>query len=290
MLNFHPLSLADRPLIEAFTNDSPISFYRFSNMYMWRRVMCYRVAEDDGILYLIDAYRGGKTRAFPPFCPPEREKEALSHLLEAVGEPLFVRPMFREQAARIASYFPGAEMAPCRNEFDYLYRTEDLATLAGRRYHAKKNHVNAFLAQNGWEYHQITNETVDFLLSALSSLHEAGLSADLDEEYDANRDLIGQFSSFALRGAVLTLNGKVCALSVGEKIRPDMGLVHIEKADKAVRGAFAAINYLFAKNAFSDVQLLNREEDMGIEGLRKAKESYLPCGYNEVWGVRMIIN
>ncbi len=291
MLSFHPLTISDYPAVAPLTSHSPISFHRFTNMFMWRRVMDYRVCMEDGVFYLIDAYRGGMTCAFPPFCPAEKEKEAILKLKEALGTPLTLRPMDEQTADRITSYFEGAVKNECRNEFDYLYDRDALATLPGRKYHAKKNHVNAFLNTEGWAYHHIdaasSEEELDLLKHALSALYFPGQSRDFDEEYEANCDLISHFRLFSLRAGVLTVGGRPVALSVGEQITLDMALVHIEKADRDTRGAFAAINCLFARNAFPHVTFLNREEDMGIEGLRQAKLSYHPVGFHRVFQVEI---
>lgn len=286
MLSFRELTLQDRALVQRYAGISRISYFQFSNMYMWRAPMHYRICEQDGILYLIDQYRDLPLRAFPPFCPTERLGEAIAKLRETLPELEEIRPITSEGAARLSALFPGGEAAPLREQWDYLYRTEDLISLAGRKYHTKKNHLNLFRATYRYEYHDISPDSSEdafrLLFRAAERLYHPGEDQDLDEEYVANMDLMQHFREFSLRAAVLTVEGTPIAYSVGEQITPDTALIHIEKADRAYRGAYAAINQMFVSHAWQHLTLINREEDMGIEGLRRAKESYQPAAMNEV--------
>lgn len=290
MLSFRELTVQDQAMIREYTKGNRISYFQFTNMYMWRRVMQYRIAEEDGVLYIVDRYRDRAPCAFLPFCTQGREEEALSRLRQAVPDLFALRPLTKESAERVCSYLPSAQMEFRRSQSDYIYRSSDLISLAGRKYHTKKNHLNTFCSSYRWEYHDIGPKSREadlaLLLRAAERLYQPGMSQELDEEYAANLDLIGHFSEFSLRGAVLTVDTEPVAYSVGEQIAPDMALIHIEKADREYRGAYAAINQMFVSYAWKDTELINREEDMGIEGLRRAKESYYPMAMQEVYQVR----
>ncbi len=291
MLSFQGLTAQDQETVRRYTAGSRLSFFQFTNMYMWRYVMQYRIAEEDGILYATTNYHGRHFCALFPFCEREREEEAFFRLRQAFPGPLTIRPVSEAVADRICDLCPGAEKSFLRGGSDYLYRTSDLISLAGKKYHTKKNHLNAFLSAYRWEYHDITADSKPeekaLLEQAAKRLYIHGISRELDEEHDANMDMIANLDRFSLRGAVLSVDEIPVAYTVGEQITADTALIHIEKADKNIRGAYAAINQMFAERAWSHLAWINREEDMGIPGLRRAKESYHPAAMNEVWSVRL---
>lgn len=290
MLTFRLLTLEDRALVERYTKESRLSFHRFTNMFMWRHVMNCRICEDNGILYVLNRYRDYPQFAFFPFCEEGREAEGLERLLQAVPDLLSIRPVSREQAELICTLDPHAHAAPARNQWDYLYRTADLISLSGRKYHTKKNHLNVFTATYHWQYIDIRPDSppADQERLMRAAMHLASMDERMeDEEQDANLELITHLSDFGLRAAVLEVEGTPVAYSVGEQILPDTALIHIEKADRTYRGAYAAINQMFASYAWNHLEWINREEDMGIEGLRLAKTSYHPARMNEVQTIRL---
>lgn len=291
MLLFHRLGWEDKDTVRRYVGESPLSYFQFSNMYMWRRVMNYRICEEDGILYVTERYRDHPTGAFLPFGAEGREEMAIARLRESLDGPLRLRPLSEEQARRVASLFPEGRMIEKRGQWDYLYRASDLSTLPGRHYHGKRNHISAFYAAHPTcVYHGIgehaTAQEMDLLRRALDRLSPRE-GQDLSEEYEANLDLIDHFTELSLRGGVLSIDGTPVACTVGEQITSSMALIHIEKADRDCRGAYPAINQAFVQNTFSHLALINREEDMGIEGLRRAKESYRPVDFNRVYAVEL---
>ncbi len=155
-----------------------------------------------------------------------------------------------------------------RDSDDYVYFTEKLISLPGKGLHSKKNMLNSFL-KNPYAYERITPENLDkakeFCLSkAYTKPEEMVITRFFD-----------YFDTLALHGAILRINDEIVAATVGEK-RLDSVIIHIEKAEKDVRGAYAAINNLFLLNDNSDTTYVNREDDMGSVSLRRAKLSYKP--------------
>ena len=160
-----------------------------------------------------------------------------------------------------------------RDSDDYIYRTEDLILLQGKEFHAKKNMLNSFL-KNDFTYKKISAADFDEA-RAFCLAH----SYTDNEAFVINR-FFDNFDALNLSGACLKIEGKTVAVTVAER-SGDTVIVHIEKAAKDIRGAYAAINNLYLKNEASDCLYVNREDDMGHENLRRAKMSYKPFRMEE---------
>ena len=168
---------------------------------------------------------------------------------------------------------------PDRNNSDYIYLAKDLINLSGNKYHRKKNHLNQFIKNHAFEYHPLNAELVKRVLGMQETwcqIRECVLKPDLLAEDFAVREALTHFEELGYQGGAILINSVVEAFSLGEPLNEDTAVIHIEKANPDVLGLYAAINQLFCLNAWSKVTYINREQDMGVEGLRKAKESYYP--------------
>ena len=155
-----------------------------------------------------------------------------------------------------------------RNSDDYVYLTTKLIDLSGDELHTKKNMLNSFL-KNDFVYEEISPENLE------AAKEFCIQKCFTDDEKLVTERFFDNFEALALKGAVLKIEGVIIAATVGE-CRGDTVIIHTEKAEKNVRGAYAAINNLFLKNSMSHTVFVNREDDMGLENLRKAKLSYKP--------------
>ncbi|MFH1060966.1 MAG: phosphatidylglycerol lysyltransferase domain-containing protein, partial [Pseudomonadota bacterium] len=168
---------------------------------------------------------------------------------------------------------------PDRDQSDYVYASEDLIKLAGNRFHRKKNHLNRFLKTQPHEYRPLDEGLVAAVLDmqqawcALRECHQdPGLSAEDRAIYEA----LTNFGRLDYVGGAILVEGRVEAFSLGEPLNPDTAVIHIEKANPELPGIYAAINQRFVAEAWSGMTYINREQDLGLEGLRQAKESYNP--------------
>lgn len=265
------ITLSDK---QYFPKSSPISFTNFTNIYMWRHVMHYRTLTVDGVRCLVGHYGN-----HPDFCflPDVKEDEKLYTVLEGLrselGSPLLLRPLDQERLERVMRLYPDAVVTESRNMQDYIYLQSDLANLPGKAYHPKRNHINNFEKQYNWEFVSVTADNLPLLRKAAERLF--AIDSRLPDEYEAILDLLDHFRELELRAGVLLVEGTPVAYSIGEIMNADTALIHIEKADRSFDGAYAMINKLFAAE-FAECTYINREEDMGIPGLRKAKLSYHP--------------
>ena len=184
-----------------------------------------------------------------------------------------------------------------RDLFDYVYDGESMRELKGRKNVKKRNHINYFLKEYAGRYEYRLLDENDFdaclqLVEEWTSNKEENdaVSDDMEEELIGIKKLFENFSVIKdkLKIAGIFIDGKLEAFTMGEYINPNMALIHIEKANPSIRGLYPFINQQFLVHEFSDVEFVNREEDLGIEGLRKAKLSYHPVRFVEKYTVREV--
>ena len=274
----------------------------FANLFLLRRKYGTLAALRDGFLFRL--YRGkGSRRGYAfPLGPgdPGPALDAVRADAEESGRPLEFCLVDEARAGILKAKFGDAvRFEPERGDADYLYRASDLAELPGRAYMKKRNHVARF-ARNfpGAELVPLGPETAgDARAVERRWLGEAGPEGAADEAAEAERsedaasrlaeagaieEALERFDALGLRGALLRVAGEPVAMTMASEISPGIWDVHFEKAvgEAAANGAYAAINKLFAASLPGAV-LINREEDLGIEGLRRAKLSYGPSAILE---------
>lgn len=168
-------------------------------------------------------------------------------------------------------------------QWDYVYRSEDLALLKGNRFHKKKNHVNQFKKLYAWEYHTMTPDCIEHVLRLQEEWcqwRECEESEALLAENEAIVRVLEEWDVIpGLLGGALYVDGEIVAYTVGEKLTDNMMVVHFEKGKNGYRGVYQAINNAFVQNEGQGFELINREQDLNDPGLRKAKLSYHPVSY-----------
>lgn len=276
--------LADRDLINGYLKyaDSRSCELTFGNIYLWSRFYetGFAIVEDtivfgevDGVYsYSFPVGPGDLKRAVDALMDHCRENNAVFQLHNVTGE----------EFEKLEEIYPGRfEIAYEREYADYVYETEKLAKLSGKKYHSKKNHVNKFMSlYPDWSYEPITKENVEECFQmALRWRRENGCEEDEEKnaEMCVSLNSLRLFEELGFVGGVLRVNGKIVAYTVGEpSTKADTMIVHIEKALSEVQGAYTVINQQFALHQGQGYTYLNREDDVGDEGLRKAKLSYKP--------------
>ena len=252
---------------------------------MWRKPYHIMWTVEEDVLYT-KAEWNGRVFAMQPYGPEERMNEAVGKLLAyfaAIQQPFFMSGLERTMADILENY-PGADFVvqSNRDDADYVYNSADLIHLAGRKYHSKKNHLNSFHKNYAEaEYQPITADIVlqcKLNINAWYKQRAQDLPDDpfIALEREAIIEVLNNFTDFGLKGGAIFVGGRVVAFTFGEQLNTDTAVIHVEKADPEVRGAYPAINQAFVEYEWADMTYINREEDMGIEGLRKAKESYKP--------------
>ena len=247
----------------------------------------YRWATEDDVLYIFSSNEE-IFAACQPIGAQDKIQDAITKILQAEEENrgdrqfkfVTVEKSFAEELAR----YPHAKfnITAERDRFDYVYLAQDLINLSGRKFHRKKNHLNAFRKEYpDAKYLPITEEIIPQCREELNIWYEAHKrinpdNAFIDYERAAINEIFDHFDKFKLKGGTILLDNKVVAFTFGEKLNSDTAVIHVEKAAPNIRGVYAAINQKFIEHEWSDMIYINREEDMGIDGLRQAKESYRP--------------
>ena len=286
MLPFRPMQLEDKTLFARFLEglEYENSENSFANLYIWRHGWKIELCEQSGVIYL--AYSDPKTGC-------------RGHMQPIVPKGLPVRPAVVTAITDIRERACGLDIMGVNDEFisrlraegteglvitedrdlaEYVYLRSDLVDLPGKKFHSKRNHLGKFLKDTPYEWQELTPDLLTQCLTICGHWmqdHEG--DGDVDRcEVDAVREAVSNLDALGLVGALVCVDGRPAAFTVGERFRPDMALIHLEKADPSIPGIYAFINQQFIHRQFHDVQFVNREEDMGIPGLRKAKESYYP--------------
>ena len=277
MIEFHMPTLQDRawaaPLLRRFGDDA--SEAAFGTYYIWQKRFDFQIAHHKG--FFVARSNGGYI--FP--AGEGNLDEVLCDLTEDAhkrGET--VRFLFSERFRAILEQFcPNCyEITENRANSDYLYRVTDLASLSGKKYHAKRNHIARFLRNYDYTFETVTTDAQaeECIRLAEQWGNTAENEADFSDELDAIRRAFSARTQLYLTAGLLRVEGRVIAFAAGEPINDRVFDQHFEKALVEFDGAYAMINREFMRNCLMDYELVNREEDMGIEGLRKAKLSYLP--------------
>lgn len=298
-IDFHALCKEDKLLLDRYCRSRYYenSHLNFTNLFMWREPYQIKLCEEHDVLYMICTF-GGRLMALQPLGAEEKMQEAIHKLADyfgEVGKPLFFSGIEKD-FVRELEFYPEADfdIKADRDNFDYVYLAEKLISLSGRKLHSKKNHLNAFRKLYPQaEYLPIDDEIITLCKIELNNWYKLRLADAPDDpfigwERKAIMEVLSDFRYFDLEGGAIRLDGRIVAFTFGEQLNKDTAVIHVEKADPDIRGAYPAINQGFVESAWSKMTYINREEDMGHEGLRKAKESYKPEKMIEKFNARMI--
>ena len=255
-----------------------ISEFTFAGLYLFKGKYHYRVSLSRGRKLLIFGEEYGSPFCMFPFGFPDDETftNILKnyHYFKAVSE----RDI---NGKRIRLEQRGLHILEDRDNFDYLYKRENLVSLAGKKLHKKRNLVNAFINNYNYEERYITEENKHDALTILEAWKEHRLTETTDEgDYDAAKKALALMESLKLCGCITYVDGAPAAYSMGETINKGRYFtVHFEKAGTKHRGIYQFINKSLAAMIGSHFTYLNREQDLGDPGLRQAKMSYRPDGF-----------
>lgn len=293
MIELHDITIDKKETLDRFLHlrQNGAAELSFTNIFMWRKSYDMKYAIVDDMLCTTAVYSDGEPRcfSFPIGFTDEygNERDIRPALSEIIGDfkSHGERPLLRFSSEREVEHlnreFPGMfDIREERSAFDYVYKTEDLIRLSGKKYHSKKNHINKFKKlYPGFEYVRLNKEDASEVLELFNSWrrNKEIETEGLDDEFDAIRDLVTNMDALGVVGGGIRVGGELAAFSFGEALDDKMALIHLEHADNAFEGAFTVMNQQFLEHEWSGFEFVNREEDMGIDGMRRAKLSYHPC-------------
>ncbi len=280
--DFTPIALEHRVPLEAYLDAHPpqCSEYTFTNLFAWRdTTRCQVARHGEGFLLRKEGDHG--PACFAPLVPGDTT--AALHDAAAYLHGLGVAPRIErvgeDVLARADLTAAGLQATEDRDDFDYVYRVDELTALAGEKFHDKKNLINQFTKRFPYTYRPLTPELAGLGLlfgHQWCAERECEKSPGLMREQCAVYQMLTQFSALRTTGGVIEVDGKIVALTLGEALTPDTLVVHVEKARNGFPGLYQTIHWEYLRHADAAFTYVNREQDLGIPGLRKAKLSYNP--------------
>lgn len=293
MLEFRKAEISDRDAICDILQKSPCRSmeYNFTLLFMWQEQYGMEFAIENGMLF-IRAGRNGKSYLFP--CADDL-KSATERLFELCPNGLSFYSLTEWQKEFLGREYPQKfTFTENRNAGDYVYLSESLAELKGKKLSSKRNHINRFEAEYpDWSYEEITAEN----LCEVKKMHDLWCDGydfearkGLSEETEAVKKVLENYAELCLSGGLIRADGRVVAFSVGDRLSDDTFLVHIEKAFGDINGAYPIINREFVRHNCMDCKFVNREDDAADEGLRRAKLSYQPYEIIKKYNAKEIKN
>ncbi|GAE22416.1 DUF2156 domain-containing protein [Bacteroides pyogenes] len=284
MIPFKDITLADKETIMAFTIKSRRRNcdLSFSNLCSWRFLYNTQFAVVDD--FLVFKFWAENQLAYMMPVGNGDQKSILRKLIEDAekeGQPFCMLGVCSDMRTELETELPDRfTFTEDRDYADYIYLRNDLSTLKGKKFQSKRNHINRF--RNTYPDYEYTPITPDRIQECLELEAEWCKANDCDQHEGTGNErraliyALHNFEAIGLTGGILHVNGQIVAFTFGMPINHETFGVHVEKAETRIDGAYAMINYEFANRIPEQYVYINREEDLGIEGLRKAKLSYQP--------------
>lgn len=296
-LEFKPILLSDKARYEKllFSESERGCEFTFANVYMWGE---QNITEYEGNLLLFSKF--GERYLYPyPLGDGDKRKVLDAIIADAAerGIPCYISGVGKTAKKTIEELYPERFRFDTREgSFDYVYSIDDLADLPGKKYHQKRTHINRFLEDfPNYRLLPITEDNIYKVRDMAEKWYKDRLlespESDFDMEMAALDRALSSYGKLSFEGLMLLDGDRVLAFTIASRMSNDTFDVHFEKALSAARGAYPMINSSFAKyirEKYPEIRYLDREEDMGIEGLRKAKRSYHPHHMVEKWRASLI--
>lgn len=256
-----------QPALKAL--EPEVSELTFANLYLFRKDHGYMLSTlPDGSPVISGKDDGAAFFILPDNIPPN---ELLTDLFRRFGSMKCVTEKNAKELSEL-----GLSVAEDRDNFDYLYSRQELSSLAGRRYHRKKNLVNYFTGRYNYEARPLLPEHRE---NALAVLEEWRAGEDGPGDYEAAKEGLELSEELGLCGGIYFVEGRPAAYTLGEELNSRTFVIHFEKGVPGLKGLLQFVNRSFASILPEKYELINREQDLGLAGLRKAKMSYRPVGF-----------
>ena len=297
-LAWKTIGMEDKPILEKYYayEQSKCCEFSFCNNYLWAPFyeMRYTIIED----MLVFLAQGRQPSVGVPLAKDGASERNLGKVVSILEEyfvsiqaPFQMHLVTEEKFAQLEAQFPGKYVIEYnRDQADYIYEVGKMISLSGKKLHGKRNHINKFKENNpNWRYEPLSQENVSACVKMAEEWREKNLCDEKGEkhtEFCVTLRALDEYEQLGLKGGVLRIEDRVVAFTLGEELNRETFVVHIEKAMADIQGAYPMINQQFLVHEASQYKYVNREEDMGEEGLRKAKLSYYPVFLQEKGVVR----
>jgi uncharacterized protein len=283
--DFQPLDASDRSVLEPWLRDNPqpLAGYTFAGLYGWAEVFCYewkRLSSGALLVSCVFEPDRGRDLIQPLGRMSPEEQRALLAAARRLDYPLRIHGVGEVFLRDHPALAEGFEVVEDRGRSDYIYNAEDLAFLKGRTYARKRNHVSQAESAHRWTTEPLEAANVDTCRRIAEGAREDLGDADnlsFKQENQALSRTLGHAQELGQQGVVVFADGNPAAFSLFEAQGPDVAVIHFERGIRAFKGAFQIVNREAARVLVQQgFKRINREDDLGLEGLRKAKLSYYP--------------
>lgn len=281
-IRYRRIALEDRALMRKKYSEDPkrTCEHCFANNYLWQTIYPAEIAEFDDCISV--RFWDGADLYYDFPVGTGDKKRAMDKIISWTDRQASLRfyGLVEEEAEMLEQWYPGRfQITEERNAFDYIYETSRLTTLSGKKLHGKRNHINRFKENSDWHYESLDEHNWHGCLE-MNRLwkRKRGDHWDeaMEEEFRVVNYALQHFKELGMAGGVLWLGNQIVAFTMGEPLGGDTFAVHFEKAFSDIQGAYPMINQQFAEHECQSYRYINREDDAGSEGLRKAKMSYGP--------------
>jgi len=281
MITFKDIEIDDKPIIDGYLNTcyKTISELTFANMFIWRKPyqIKWAIVRECLVIHYHSKYDVGASFPIGKGDVFAAAEDVIADFKERYGKMTFYIYALDVLPKFMCHYGSRFRLKNTIDVNDYVYRQSDLANLPGKKYHQKRNHISAFKKQYEYTYNRITPDDLEDCMGLFKKWYAGrGDITDISDDLNAKIELFGNYEALEQVGGILRVDHEAVAVTVGEELSPKTMVTHVEFANTDYRGSFALINQEFARNECAPYEYINREEDMGIEGLRKAKHSYYP--------------
>ncbi len=289
-----PIQLGDKNLFDTYFHNYPphLSELTFTNLFIWRKHYDFLFMEwRDHLIVFSKTY-------LTKWKKPWTRTEETLFFLPPIGENphLIMIELFKElenvefrrvpedvcNNLKLTEEFNtlNLEIIEDRDNWDYVYDKQELIELPGNKLRDKRRWLQKFMEKYQYEFSLLTEEWIQPCLKLQlkwCDMNQCQKNEDLLEEQDAIKEALNNYFILDLKGGIICVKGECIAYTIGEKLNEDTAVIHFEKAYVQYEGSYQAINNLFLKNCCTEeIKFINREQDLGIQGMRKAKLSYKP--------------
>ena len=282
-IEFHEITLDDKAWMDARfqEDDRNACEYTFANNFVWRKVYHVEVAEKYGCAVIRFEEEGVVMYSYPIGAGDRRKViDELRTICEEEKRPLIMSPLSEADREQMLTWYPEQFLIQGdRNDYDYIYSREKLATLAGKKMHGKRNHIARFQDEDDWCYEELNDSNIEECRNMTYTwikMRAEKWNEEMELEMSVLHEAFDYRKELGLVGGIIRKAGQIVAFSIGEPLNSDTYVVHFEKAFPDMQSAYPMINQQFVLHACEDYTYVNREEDTGDPGLRKAKMSYYP--------------
>lgn len=281
------ISINDKGCFDKYFETSHVlaSEMSFTNLFMWKDHYKIRFGIINNFLCIMSVRDISNPFCFFPVGDYNRREElkktieTLKEYFTSEGWKLVFSRVTKQQLKIFDDIKIEYNATEDRNNADYVYTVKSLSTLAGKKLDGKRNHINKFKKLYTYEYEEISPSNIKDCKNIVEKWYRQRVQSSdetLLHEKIANLGLLENYGILGLKGGLIRVYGEAQAFTVGEQLNQNTVVIHLEKANAEIRGIYTMINQMFINNQWLHMEYVNREQDLGVEGLRKAKLSYNP--------------